>query len=178
MNQNQKEEGASNSGDSSARPANGSNEVSSSEAVARPYAEAIADAMKNANNETELSPVIKSTRGKERFVPNSDNARIVKVMLPLNADSEIGLKRTSKSPSEGATIGIKEISRLFGPEVLSVRDKTQVEFLIADGRSLKGYVLRRPKSVRIYLPKPYLAGIEVPELGYAQPVRVVRLIVG
>ena len=178
MNQNQKEEGASNSGDSSAEPATNGLNVNN-EAVVKTYEEAIAEIKGGVGTEpTDLPPVTKAARGRHNFARNTDRNRQVKILLPVNAESaRIELKRTSKSASEGATIPLKAIISAFGNEVAVAQGGAQIEFLLSDGRSLVGYLLRG-KSSRVYVPKQYCAGIEIPKLGYVQPVIVLRLIIG
>jgi len=151
-----------------------------SEALTQPYSEVVDALRDSANGEPqELLPVIKSERGRKHFVPSTDMARKVRVLFPVtnNNDSVINLKRTSKSDSEGATIPLSAIGRVFGDAVKTIPGGTQVQIVLAgSGKSLIGYVLRG-KSVRVYVPKPYCP-VSIPQLSFAQPVRVAKLIIG
>jgi len=164
-----------------ARPANGSSEPNSSEAETKLYEEVVTELESSASDEPiSLPPVRKAVRSREHFIANTLSSREVQILRPLSGGSaEISLKRTSKSQSEGASIGIKEIGRAFGNAVYDLlADKTQVQFsLSGGGKSLIGYVLRG-KTFRVYVPLKYCAGIVVPELGFVQPVLVTRLIIG
>lgn len=149
------------------------------------YADAIADAIRDADPDLEsvlpLQPKLR--RGKYQRVINKDKNRPVTFYNANTENNVIFLTRISKSEGEGATIYFKNVAAVFGAEVFTAPDRTQVEIIMSNGQSLYGYILvpavNSKAAAKFYLPKGNMPdGIELPTLGYNLPVVVSKLIVG
>ncbi len=149
------------------------------------YADAIADAVHEADPDLEsilpLQPKLR--RGKYKMELNLDRNRPVTVYIANEENNILLLTRISKSSGEGATVHNKNVLAVFGSEVFNTPDRTQIEIVISDGRSLHGYTLvPAPNSkadAKFYLPKGNIPdGIKLPDLGFNLPILVSKLIVG
>ena len=149
------------------------------------YADAIADAIRDADPDLEsvlpLQPKLR--RGKYQRVFNLDKNRPVTLYNANAENNVIFLTRISKSEGEGGTVYFKNVAAVFGSEVFSAPDRTQVEIIMSNGQSLYGYTLvpasDSKAGAKFYLPKGNMPdGIVLPGLGFNLPVVVSKLIVG
>lgn len=165
-----------------AQPENTSVKVSSI-IISKPtsYADAIAEAISIANPDLEaILPLQRKMRLKDfKLNLNLDDNRVVKIFPAKPDQNLLHLGRISKSSSEGATITGKNVKAVFGEDVFMLPNRSQVEIIMANGKSLYGYTLISKTKTVLYLPKMNLPEeIELPGLGYTLPVKVIRLLVG
>ena len=143
------------------------------------YEAAITETIGDSDPEEDAILPQEKSGGRNHFIPNPDRSRAVNVYYVIGDNHVLRLKKTSKSVSEGATIPSKDIDAVFGKGKFVAGNRTEVAIVLTDGTTLTGYMVVSSVRSAIYLPKVNLPeGFPIPTLGYVQPIKVVKMIVG
>ncbi len=144
------------------------------------FAAAIAAATSGevASDEDTYSP-LKACSG-AKFSPSTDENRAVKIHSPLKgADGKLDMGRTGSSDSQGGFINHGDVAANFGLDVTKLKKLTQASLVLANGKTLVGYVSITASRKGFYFPKKLAEQtLTLPPSGHRLPIRVKTLIIG
>lgn len=90
---------------------------------------------------------------RDRFLPNEDRNRPVKLFLPHLGWDYLNAKRTGAEKSQGVFVDGKQIVRTFGVGAMDFEHLTQMVVQLADGREVIGYLRKTAKAkTGMYIP--------------------------
>lgn len=160
-------------------PQNEETTISSSPEVTG-FAAAIAAATSGevASDEDTYSP-LKACSG-AKFSPSTDENREVKIYTPLKgADGNLDMGRTGSSDSQGGFINHGDVAANFGLDVTQLAKHTQASLVLANGKTLVGYVSITASRKGFYFPKKLAEQtLTLPPSGHRQSIRVITLLIG
>lgn len=144
------------------------------------FAAAIAAATSGevASDEDTYSP-LKACSG-AKFSPSTDENRAVKIYTPLKgADGKLDMGRTGSSDSQGGFINHGDVAANFGLDVTKLKKLTQASLVLANGKTLVGYVSITASRKGFYFPKKLAEQtLTLPPSGHRQSIRVITLLIG
>lgn len=131
-----------------------------------------------ASDEETYSPLVVCNSSK--FSPSTDENRAVKIYTPLkDADGKLPMGRTGSSDSQGGFINHGDVATNFGLDVTKLKKHTQASLVLANGKTLVGYVSITASRKGFYFPKKLAEQtLTLPPSGHRQAIRVNTLIIG
>jgi hypothetical protein len=123
---------------------------------------------------------LEDTTGRSVFIPKTDENRPVELFPRINGtEGVLRIKRTGQNASQGCYLNYEEVESNFELKFSRLKERTQMNLVMANGKTFVGYVVRGKTRHGIYIPKKLTDGVIVPPPhGKLLPIKIIALIAG